>query len=647
MTSIAYAASVLLLLIAAVTAWVVFTESGAVAFNKLLRRDKKAITDLTEADRLSTASELGAKKSRKLRDPYCIGLGYYINPQNASKVRRNPESSGSLIESERGLPTTVFGPSGSGKTSTILSGAMLEWGNGKGNILCATVKYDLIKTTYQCRKKLGKVHIFDPTGNTPRKYKAMLTAWTPLASARTWKGAMLTAGAMVFASDSGGTNDFWEVQTQSLLAALMFLEVQKPGSSMADVSKLLGSLENIELEGEGEPKSKEEKEEKPDGFSMLRGRLNSYLAEAKAALADVRREAAAGNMSAVESSKRIREAEERLDEFEACWETLMPVLTIAKDAPQTIGGVIAGVSNALVVYRLARAQSRIPWDSPEVFNIDKFISSNDTLYVVAPPRHQSQYAPILSAFAAMVLDQAFEVAQESEEGALETPLLTVLDEIHAIPVQDLAAIYSTARSYNITMLVATQNYSQLCEKYGENGAATLLDNSGTIVVLPRCKDKKTLEVLSAISGEVRVKSESKTVSKSDTKGDTEGGKSSGKSESVTESWETKPLLPPGRISSFTDGEGFAIVGSKRCQLLLRSWYSTSYLTALAEGNFKGSLLEEMGGSVAEDAEVPGMPGSVANFNNPVNAEPGNQRKRGLWGPTRRGGAREVTGSPKE
>lgn len=645
MTSIGYLITGVLIVIAVVSGFVVFTEKGSVLWNKMLGRDKQAITDLTEADRLSSASELGAKKSRKLRDPYTIGLGYYINPQNAGKVRRNPEGSGSLIESERGLPTTVFGPSGSGKTSTVLSGAMLEWGNGKGNILCATVKYDLIKTTYKCREKYGKVHIFDPTGNTPRKYKSMLTAWTPLASAQTWKGAMLTAGSMVFASDSGGTNDFWEVQTQSLLAALMFLEVQNPGSSMADVSKLLGSLENIELDESAAGESADE-DEKVDGFGMLRARLNEHLDNAKRNLDKVRKEAASGKLTAVESSRKILEAEERLDEFEACWETLMPVLTIAKDAPQTIGGVIAGVSNALVVYRLARAQSRIPWDSPEVFDINEFVHSNDTLYVVAPPRHQAMYAPILSAFAAMVLDRAFEVAQATEEGALAVPMLTVLDEIHAIPIQDLAAIYSTARSYNITMLVATQNYSQLCEKYGDNGAATLLDNSGTIVILPRCKDKKTLEFLSAISGEVRVRSESKTVSKSDSKGESEGGKSSGKSESVTESWETKPLLPPGRISSFTDGEGFAIVGSKRCQLLLRSWYSTSYLTELSEGNFEGAVFD-MGGSVAEDMEVPGMPGSVANFNNPVSAGPPERKGRSIWGPKSRGGVREVTGSPKD
>lgn len=630
MTTILMVVSAVLLLGAAVAAWVMFTDSGERVWNKILGRGDAGITDLTEADRLSTAQELGAKKARKARDPYTIGLGYYINTSNASKVRRNPESAGLLIESEKGLPTTVFGPSGSGKTSTVLSGAMLEWGDGVGNILCATVKYDLVKTTYKCRQKYGKVHVFDPTGNTPRKYKSLLTAWTPLSSAQTWKGAMLTAGAMVFASDSGGTNDFWEVQTQSLLAALMFLEVQNPGASMADVSKLLGELENIELKDEDAPE-----DEKPeDGFSVLKGRLNSYLNKARSDLDQIRAEAA--TMRAPEASRKIREAEERLDEFEACWETLMPILTIAKDAPQTLGGVIAGVSNALVVYRLARSQSRIAWDSPEVFDIEKFIESNDTLYVVAPPRHQSQYAPILSAFAAMVLDAAFVTAQETEEGALPVPMLTVLDEIHAIPVQDLAAIYSTARSYNITMLVATQNYSQLCGKYGDDGAATLLDNSGTIVILPRCKDKKTLEFLSAISGEVRVRSESKTISKSESKG--EGG--DGKSESVTESWETKPLLPPGRISSFTDGEGFAIVGSKRCQLLLRSWYSTSYLQELASGEFETG--PEAKAIVAEEAEVPGMPNSVANFNalTDTTTAPGRGRR------SRGGrGRREITGAP--
>ena len=612
------------ILIVGIAAWGFFTDSGNEFFRKLFRRKPKDFTDLEASDRLSTAQEVGAARGDGGRKPYSIVLGAYLTSENVGQIRKNPEK-GLIVAAEPTLPVLVFGPAGSGKTSGVLAPAIMEWGFGKGPVLAGTVKYDLADSTIGIREKVGKVGIFDPAGPTPKHLQSRLITWTPLTSAVTWAGAMRTAGAMVFAA-SDGKDSFWDFQTIGLLACLMFVTAQKPETSMATVSQLLGAL--LAVEGD------DEEDDAPTTFQLITDDLSMLLAKARSAKVAVEKQSTSGELNAIDATVKINQLNHRIDEIEACEETLRPIFVTSKTAPQTIGGVIASCANALRVYSISRPNALIAWDDPAVFDIDKFVESNDTLYLIAPPRSQKLFAPILAAFASMVIDSSYNIAQSKKTAALDVPILICLDEVHAMPIDDLPTIFSTARSYNIQILCATQDHSQLIAKFGDTGAAELVDSSGSVLALPRAKDPKTLELLSMISGEVRVKNTSTTTSDSSTNDNSgDGGRQSGSSTSVTESWEYRPLLPPGRITSFTDWEAFAIVGSKRCQLLLLPWYKSTLHKRLADGDVVA--LQELGAGPTIFDSMPETPESIVDLKNSRSGGPvGSNRRRRRFSPSR-------------
>ena len=97
----------------------------------------------------------------------------------------------------------MIGPPGSGKTSAVLIPSILTWGQGRSPVLAGSVKHDLAAATIKLRSQVGRVWIFAPSGKTPPALQQHLGVWTPLAAARTWQGAVESAGAMVFAAAQG------------------------------------------------------------------------------------------------------------------------------------------------------------------------------------------------------------------------------------------------------------------------------------------------------------------------------------------------------------------------------------------------------------------------------------------------------------
>src|SRR5690606_28356126 len=122
------------------------TEWGKDLLDKF-RGPQDGVTDLQEADTLSTAEDLGALSPGVERDPFSIVLGYFIDQKIARKVRRDPEANGQLVATTPHLPTLIFGPPGSGKTTSLLQPAILTFGQGRSPILAGSVKHDLAQAT--------------------------------------------------------------------------------------------------------------------------------------------------------------------------------------------------------------------------------------------------------------------------------------------------------------------------------------------------------------------------------------------------------------------------------------------------------------------------------------------------------------------
>lgn len=582
------------------------------------KKKKESVTDLQEAETLASGEDIGAVTPGVARDPYSLVLGYYINQKIAAKVRRNPEVNGQLVVTTPHLPTLIFGPPGSGKTTSLLQPSILTFGQGKSPILAGSVKHDLAQATIKLRSQLGEAYIFDPTGQTPANLRKYVTKWTPLASCRTWRGANETAASMVFASDSSTSGDsFWSTQSVSLLSVLLFITASKPGTSMQDVSKLLGEL--LMSSSSSQDGDEELGMADPKGFAQLQVDVASAISAREAELAQVQNDMAAGRVNAAAATRRIRDLEFRIDEFHAAQETLLPLRSTADVAPATIGGVLASATNVLQVYRYARDYARVKWDSPDIIDIDFFLSGPNTVYLCAPPRNQELYAPLLSAFATSVINRAYEIGQAREDGHLPNGLLLAIDELAAMPINDMPTLFTTGRSYHISFCVATQSMAQMVSKYTQAGAETLASAADTLVLLPKIKDTTTLDFASKVAGEVRIKETSTThgTSKSSSKGD--GGKQEGTSESTTDSWVFRPLLPPGKITTFARNEAFAIVGNQRSQLLLRPYYETPVLKRLSEGDL--TAMADENAAMQVKADIPHQPTErLADLTEPLPAE---------------------------
>ena len=612
------------IIVAAVGAGVFFlfkTEAGRDLRERFFPSDDQ-VTDLSEADSLSTAKDVGAVSPGVARDPYSVVLGYYIDSKNAARVRRNPEQYGQLVSTEPNLPTLIFGPPGSGKTTALLEPAILTFGQGRSPVLAGSVKHDLAHATIKLRSKLGNAQIFDPTGQTPANLKPYVAKWTPLAAARTWRGANETAASMVFASDEGGTGEkFWSSQSVSLMSVLLFVVASKPGTSMQQVSELLGELL---LTTSGDDKSEDGEVR---GFAWVQEQLEEGIKTREQHLQEIQAAANQGKMSVAEATAEMNRLEFRIDEYRAARESVLPHIAVANSAPPTAGGVLANCSNVLQVYRYAREYARVTWDDPDIISIDDFLSGPNTVYLCAPPRDQSLYAPLLAAFASAVIARAYEIGQARVDGRLPEGLLLAIDEYAAMPLSDLPALFATARSYGLTFLVAAQDLSQIVHKNGEALARSLLSSAACIAVLSRAKDPYTIETISKIAGEAKVPSISYTraSSKSKSRGE-DSGRQEGSSESVTESYEFRPLLPPGKISTFDKQEAFAIVGNQRCQLLLRPFYSTEILKRLSEGDVEALVEENSYKNVK--AELPAQPeDDLVDFSEPIPEEPVRRQRR--------------------
>ncbi|HEY3759149.1 MAG TPA: type IV secretory system conjugative DNA transfer family protein [Solirubrobacteraceae bacterium] len=91
----------------------------------------------------------------------------------------------------------VLGPPRSGKTSAVVIPTMLC---ASGPAVCTSTKSEVMHATRHARAELGEVWLFDPAGaqdEWPTGVRRL--CWTPVAAARSWDGALLTARAMAAA----------------------------------------------------------------------------------------------------------------------------------------------------------------------------------------------------------------------------------------------------------------------------------------------------------------------------------------------------------------------------------------------------------------------------------------------------------------
>ncbi|MFE4678195.1 type IV secretory system conjugative DNA transfer family protein [Streptomyces sp. NPDC056723] len=141
-----------------------------------------------------------------------------------------------------------------------------------------------------------------------------------------------------------------------------------------------------------------------------------------------------------------------------------------------------------------------PRPGEQRFDVADFLRSRGTLYVMGRDQRYGSVAPLFAALIGEIYDAAYVLADTSPGGRLDPYLRMVLDEAAVICPLPLHLWSADAGGRNIELLIAAQSISQLRERWGLNGAQTILNNSVRIV-LGGLSVADDLEELSQLCGE--------------------------------------------------------------------------------------------------------------------------------------------------
>ncbi|MCP8709468.1 type IV secretory system conjugative DNA transfer family protein [Streptomyces sp. AC04842] len=141
-----------------------------------------------------------------------------------------------------------------------------------------------------------------------------------------------------------------------------------------------------------------------------------------------------------------------------------------------------------------------PRPGEQKFDVQDFLNSRGTLYVMGRDMRYGSVAPLFSALVGEIYDAAYVRADNAPGGRLDPYLRMVLDEAAVICPLPLHLWSADAGGRNIQLLVSVQSPSQLRERWGRNGAQTIMNNS-VRVVLGGLSLPDDLEELSLLCGE--------------------------------------------------------------------------------------------------------------------------------------------------
>ena len=213
-----------------------------------------------------------------------------------------------------------------------------------------------------------------------------------------------------------------------------------------------------------------------------------------------------------------------------------------------------------------------PYDDPSVtasaktceINAATLLDGNGTLYLCAPLHAQKRFRPL---FEALLMQIVMEAQNRAQAGRTVDPaLLLMLDEAGtAAAPRTLPDLLSTGRDQGTLFSTSWQSLGQIRERYGQDGAETVLTNS-VQVALPGISDLSTLDHFSRLCGDTEV-------DRTSTTHQAQGGRS------TSTGPQTRRLAPGDQLRLLKVGQGLLLArGIPPVLLRLRRWQPTSTLT---------------------------------------------------------------------
>ncbi|MGD9988839.1 type IV secretory system conjugative DNA transfer family protein [Pseudonocardia sp.] len=138
-----------------------------------------------------------------------------------------------------------------------------------------------------------------------------------------------------------------------------------------------------------------------------------------------------------------------------------------------------------------------PWARP--LNVDELLATNGTVYLLGG--EEAQVAPLVCALTGHIARAARRTAATRPGGRLDPPLRLALDEAALICPVPLESWTADMGGRGVNIICAFQSRAQLLARYGTHDAATILNNSGSIMVFGGTRDRDDLQFWSTLTGE--------------------------------------------------------------------------------------------------------------------------------------------------
>jgi type IV secretion system protein VirD4 len=309
-----------------------------------------------------------------------------------------------------------------------------------GAVIVTSTRTDVIELTGPCRSARGPVQVFNPSGLGEIASTITFDPLSGCADPRTASSRatdLLSAGAAP--GGSGGDRQYWTEQARRVLAALMHAAALGE-ASMTDV-----------LAWVADPDSAAAKVQQ----FLRRSPQPAYESDAAQFL---------------DTNERTRSS--------IC-ATIMPALGWLTDA--------------------TAAAAAEEGD----FDVAELLKSRGTVYMLGAD--DGPVAPLVTALTGHIAREARRIAATDSalacKGRLDPPLTMVLDEAALICPIPLDNWTSDMGGRNVTIHIGAQSRAQLRQRWGDTGAAAILNNTATLLIYGGTRDHDDLTAYSTLTGE--------------------------------------------------------------------------------------------------------------------------------------------------
>jgi type IV secretion system protein VirD4 len=238
------------------------------------------------------------------------------------------------------------------------------------------------------------------------------------------------------------------------------------------------------------------------------GDMHWWQSKASAALASMLHAAALApwaNMQTVYGWVNLwdaAQAEEILTTVPGASRELAAVFREVRDEGKTAASVRATITESLTWVAVPALAAAVNPPPGAAFDVTAFLQANGTLYMIAPGTETAPIAPLFQAFVQHVHYEGGLLGSHGPAQRLDPPLLLALDELTQICPLPLPSILADSAGKGILVASVIHSIGQLDTRWGQYGADTIWNTSGTKMLMSGITDAATLEHVSRLAGSV-------------------------------------------------------------------------------------------------------------------------------------------------